>query len=105
MPGTNAFRKEPTTWSKPIDILATSALSATGNFINAFNGITLKDIKTSLNSVMNSEASSLKNRSMRRENNHIKTGMKRGSKILMRRHKIINLKVRQLKAQSLKNEW
>ena len=76
-PGMNAFKKEQTTWSKPIDILAISAQFATESFTSASNGITLRDTKISQDFVKNLEANSRNHKGMRKENNHTKIGTRK----------------------------
>lgn len=78
--GTSASWRARTTWSKPIDTLATSAQFAIGNFISASSGTTLRDIRTSLPGARSLVGSLQNHRNMRKESNLIRTGMRRGSK-------------------------
>ena len=81
--GMSALWKARTTWIKLIDIPAISVQFVTENFTSASNGIMSRDIKTSLLLVKNSEVNLLRNKNMRRERNHTKTGMKIDSKLLV----------------------
>ena len=76
-PGTNAFKKEPTTWNRLIDILATSAQSATESSTNALDGIMSRDITTLPEFARNSVDTSQSHKDMRKTSNPTRTGIKR----------------------------
>lgn len=81
VPGTNACKKEPIIWNKPIDILVTFAQFATENSTSASDGTMSRDTKISPDFVKSLEANSPSLRDMRKTRVLIKIGIKKDTMI------------------------